>query len=180
MATTSIVTALIIYSFSVSSFNVINRDKKFYTLTTMFAKAPKKKQQNVVVTPEFSRIVNVGSLPSRRAVLCKLLAKDSERRGLALRFKLYQIPYFSANVTLERQSKSEILVNGKIEAHIKYSEIVDDEVVEVDFESLVLDNHGSSTGPSLEDAVDYDDEVDARGDIDVGELSAQYLALELI
>jgi hypothetical protein len=32
---------------------------------------------------------------------------------------------------------------------------------------------------NLDDEMDYDDEVDTNGNIDIGEIAAQYLALEL-
>lgn len=32
---------------------------------------------------------------------------------------------------------------------------------------------------NLDDEMDYDDEVDGNGNIDIGEIAAQYLALEL-
>ena len=48
-----------------------------------------------------------------------------------------------------------------------------------DFETILLDNSQVADKISLDDAIDYDDEVDSNGDFDIGEISSQYLALEL-
>ena len=37
----------------------------------------------------------------------------------------------------------------------------------------------SSSGVSFDEEMDYDDEVDSQGNIDLGEISSQYLSLEL-
>ena len=43
--------------------------------------------------------------------------------------------------------------------------------------SLLYDNN--STGISFDEEMDYDDEVDKNGNIDLGEIAAQYLSLEM-
>ena len=193
------------------------------------------------VGPEFSRVLNVGQIPGRRPVLCKLLAKESERAGLAERFDIPELTYFAANVTVSRRDAGSLVVTGDIEAHIKGGELMEPEVIESDFETLLLDNtvrptrwrrrrrcypllcltpfclfQGSVSGVSFEEAMDYDDEVGQvthththtlrapgdpslpaapsapdrpplslahgtgqDGNIDLGEIAAQYLSLEL-
>ena len=42
-------------------------------------------------------------VPVRRPVLCKLLAKENERAGLAARFDIPELIYFAANVTVTRR-----------------------------------------------------------------------------
>ena len=74
----------------------------FRRLTTSLYAAKKAKKSHPAV-PEFSRVLNVGQIPERRPVLCKLLAKEKERAGLALRFDIPEITYFSANVTISRR-----------------------------------------------------------------------------
>jgi hypothetical protein len=43
-------------------------------------------------------------VPERRPVLCKLLAKEKEREGLAERFDIPELLYFAANVTVRLMS----------------------------------------------------------------------------
>jgi len=147
----------------------------------------KKKKKLAPLTPEFSRILNVASVPDRRSVLCKLLANPSERAGLAERFDLPELSYFAANVTVKRQDQSTILVVGKLEAHIKAGEVLPPQQIFGDFDTLLLIGGGgladsatsASSGPTFEDSTDYDDEIGANGDIDIGEIASQYLSLEL-
>ena len=96
-----------------------------YFSTKLFA----KKKKSAPVGPEFSRVLNVAQVrwqkkiktvngygwvslifsigqmkscqvPERRPVLCKLLAKEKEREGLAERFDIPELLYFAANVTV--------------------------------------------------------------------------------
>jgi hypothetical protein len=53
-------------------------------------------------------------------------------------------------------------------------------VVRADFETKLVWSGGGAGAPRLEDADDYDDEVAPNGDLDIGEIAAQYLSLELI
>lgn len=147
----------------------------------LFAK--KKKKSVVPIMPEFSRIINVNQVPERRQVLCKLLAKDHERKGLAERFNIPEISYFSANVTLSRRESVSIFVAGALEAHIgiQAGEFSDTQVLTGDFETILLNNYnaGSDMQINLDDATDFDDEVGPNGDIDIGEIASQYFALEM-
>lgn len=111
--------------------------------------------------------------------MCKLLAKDKERIGLAERFDIPELTYFAANVTVARQDPGTIVVKGTIEARMKGGDIMPLEVITSDFDTMILDNTASPTGLSLDEAMDYDDEVDKDGNIDLGEIAAQYLSLEL-
>lgn len=51
--------------------------------------------------------------------------------------------------------------------------------VEGDIETLLLCNVDNPTPIDFDDAEDFDDEVDASGNIDIGEIATQYLAMEL-
>ena len=154
----------------------------------------KKEKSNIglPIAPEFSRIINVAQIPARKPVLCRLLAKEEERAGLAKRFDIHKLEYFAANVTISYQDEVSIQVAGRFEARIKVGEIAPDEIVDAEFETLILNNAASFPDENesmatdrdperlkLADAVDYDDEVAPDGSIDVGEIAAQYLALEL-
>jgi len=109
--------------------------------------------------------------------LCKLLAKESERIALAKRLDIPEIVFLSANITLTRNDPITILVEGKLEARIKSGEFMDPDVISSDFDTLILDDSSGTAGMALEDALDYDDEV-VNGEIDLGEIVAQYLSLE--
>lgn len=121
----------------------------------------------------------LSKIPGRRPVLCKLLAKEKERIGLAERFDIPELTYFAANVTVSRQDPGTIMVKGTLEAHMKGGDIMPLEVITSEFDTMILDNTGASTGVSLDEAMDYDEEVDKDGNIDLGEIAAQYLSLEL-
>lgn len=140
-----------------------------------------KKPKPAPARAEFSRIINVASIPDKRAVLCKLLAKPAERAGLALRFDLPELSYFAANVTVRRRDPYTLLIEGTIEARITASTLLPPQEVQADFDTLVLDNlsSGKVSGLTFEDATDYDEEIGSNGDIDIGEIAAQYFSLEL-
>ena len=65
---------------------------------------------------------------------------------------------------------------GCLEARLKSGEFLDVEVLKADIDTAILDNVDGSI--SFEDATDFDDEVGANGEIDIGEVVAQYLSLE--
>jgi len=146
---------------------------------------PKAKPKKIPLKPEFSRILNVGSIPEKRSVLCKLLAKPSEREGLALRFDLPELTHFAANVTVRRQDPYSIKIAGTIDAQITASStLLPPQDIYGSFETLVLDSvsfggASSSEAISLSEATDYDEEVASNGDIDIGEICSQYFSLEL-
>lgn len=137
----------------------------------------RSKAPTVPITPEFSRRISAAKVPSKRPVMCKLLAKESERVALSQRLDIPEILYLSANLTLSRNDPITILVEGKLEARIKAGEFLDPEVIISDFDTVVLDDSSGTAGMSLEDALDYDDEV-VNGEIDLGEIVTQYLSLE--
>lgn len=78
----------------------------------------------------------------RRPVLCKLLAKDSERIALAARLDIPELIYLAANITLTRDDPTSITVSGKLEAHIKAGQYLAAEIIVSDFDTLILDNLG--------------------------------------
>jgi hypothetical protein len=146
-----------------------------------FALHALKKKKPVPLTPEFSRIINVAQISPRKTVQCKLLAKESERKSLSERFDVEGINYFAANVTLARQDIQSILVTGTISAVISNGELFPEDYINSEFDTILLDNSNVPIGERLniDDATDYDEEVGPTGDIDVGEIAAQYLSLEI-
>ena len=134
------------------------------------------------IRPEFSRLVNAAQVPAKRSVLCRIVAKENECKGLAKRFDISNITYFGANVTLSRRDSNSIDVSGTFEAHMQVAELVEPEILIESFDTLLLDNSQSLPGygsVSFEDNMDYDDEIGSDGSIDIGEIAAQYFSLEM-
>ena len=131
------------------------------------------------VRPEFSRIINAGQIQSRKPVICKILAKQRELELLAVRLEVPGLSYFAANITLSRKDITSIDITGTIAATVYNGDIFPADYVVGEFDTIILDNSSISDKISIEDAVDYDDEVGANGDIDIGEIAAQYLSLEV-
>ena len=90
----------------------------------------------------FSFLISCKTIIYRRPVLCKLLAKESERIALAARLDIPELIYLAANITLIRDEPTSITVSGKLEAHIKAGQYLDAETIVSDFETLILDNLG--------------------------------------
>ena len=87
------------------------------------------KKKILPIKPEFSRIINVNQIPQRKPIVCKLLARDIERKGLEKRFDIPQLLLFNANVTISRKDSVSILVEGVIEAHLKEGELLDTNII---------------------------------------------------
>ena len=66
---------------------------------------------------------------------------------------------------------------GRLEARLKSGEYLDVEVLKADIDTVILDNTEDKI--SLEDATDFDDEVGEDGEIDIGEIVAQYFSMEV-
>lgn len=146
--------------------------------------AAKKKTQPIPQVAEFSRIINVAQIPARKSVLCRVVATDDECKNVAERFDIGNLIYLSANVTISRRDSYSIVVEGNFIARISNGELFPAEEYNCEFDTLLLDNTNSAGGSTAsklnwDDEVDYDDEVKPNGDIDVGEIVAQYLCLEM-
>ena len=74
-----------------------------------------------------------------------ILWKEIERRNLAERFDIPQLELFSANITLRRRDSVSIVVEGSIEAHIRFGEQLDIEIISNNFDTLLLNNFGKSS-----------------------------------
>lgn len=132
------------------------------------------------VGPEFSRVINVAQISPLKPISCRLLARPEERAGLSLRFDVPELAYFASNVTLARSEEYSIRITGQFEGRVNYGKLSSVDSITGEFETLLLNNaEGSGSGMRLDDAEDYDDEVGAGGNIDIGEISAQYFSLEL-
>jgi hypothetical protein len=144
---------------------------------------------------KFRRIVNVSQIPKRRSVVCRLVATEEERQGIARMIDFPTIPYFAANVTLSMVDTYTVKVKGIIEAKLGLNvpnkakpsvleveklnpTIVEVQSIKCNFESLLLNNIGQEQRKVLDDEEDFDDEVPVTGDIDIGEIVVQYFDME--
>lgn len=152
----------------------------FRSYRSYFTKLYAKKSNKSAPVIEFSRSLSAAQVTMKRPVLCKIVAKEGERAGLATRFDVFEISYFAANVTITRTDAVSLLIEGELEAHIKDGAELPPVVITTDFDTLVLDKGGGgSIEVSFEENMDYDDEVSGDGSIDIGEVAAQYLGMEI-
>lgn len=119
-------------------------------------------------------------MTEKRPVLCKLVAKENERKALCNRFDLPNLAYFAANVTVSKTGIATVLVEGTLEALITSPIMEEGQRIITAFETVLLNNIGASEKLSFDDNTDYDDEINANGDVDVGEIASQYLGMELL
>lgn len=131
-----------------------------------------------VPVPEFSRPLHISKISAKRAVLCKIIANENERKAVENRLGVRGLKLLAANMTLKRDDNA-ILVAGKVRAELKYSQAFPAEHVETSFLTKILNNHGSPIEVKFEENDEYDDQVDADGNIDLGEIAVNYLAIEL-
>ena len=156
--------------------SIVERESFRFKLESQ-KKNGKKKGPSGPVVPEFSRVVNVDQIPPRRPVLCRIIAKEEERAGLAERLDIDELPYFAANVTLSRRDQNTVLAEGTIEAHFKAGKTMEAEIVQCEFDTVLLDTKNGDL--KFEEEMDYDDEIRSDGIIDIGEIATNYLTLEL-
>lgn len=149
------------------------------SMSKSVAKKPKKKVRLAPPSPEFSRVVNIANIPERKSVLCRLVANPKECNSLAERFEIPEILSFASNVTVTREmSGIGLYVEGDFVVEIgSGSELLPTTEIVSSFETNLLINVDGSM--SFEEATDYDDEVDESGDIDIGEIAAQYFGIEM-
>ena len=149
------------------------------SLSKRVEKKPRKKVRMALPKPEFSRVLNIASIPERKSALCRLVANPRECLALAERFEIPEVLSFAANVTVSReQGGMGLYIEGSISAEIGAgSELLPTTTIDTSFDTNMLINMDSSM--SFEDATEYDDEVGENGDIDMGEIAAQYFVIEM-
>jgi uncharacterized metal-binding protein YceD (DUF177 family) len=136
----------------------------------------------IPLIPEFSRPVNVaklgGKLPSYR-----IEASDAERAALALRFNLISLDRLVAEITLRREPKGAVRLDGRLEADLVQHcvatlEPVPEEVVD-EFVLIYRPDLDEAAADrlALENPEDEIVEPLIGESIDIGEAVAQQLAV---
>lgn len=140
----------------------------------------------MTLTPEFSRPVSLESIIPDRERNEKVEATEAECAALAKRFDLRSLSRLKGRLTLFRLSEGGITrVKGDIEADVVQACVVSLQDVPAHVRA-VFDTSFTEKGELFEEdlelGLDIEDdpfEVVKDGVIDLGELAAQYLALEL-
>lgn len=135
------------------------------------------------VKPELSRVINIGSLGSSPsgAAMCRIKAKPSEKAALAKRFDISELIDLSGELTIEKTSEYIYTVKGMLNATV--NEMDDAPVVSIHAPISTrllapLKNDLYNALKKDNELPDYDEEIPASGDIDMGEILAQHLSLE--
>jgi uncharacterized metal-binding protein YceD (DUF177 family) len=138
------------------------------------------------IAPEFSRTLVVEKIPPS-GMEQKLTAKDDERKALADRFGLLELPLLEAQLTVKpAKNKSGITVTGTLRADVVQQCGVTLEPlpshIEEPVEALFTDIDPDDVVPASATLIEAgEDEVDPiiNGMIDIGELVAQHLGASL-
>jgi hypothetical protein len=132
---------------------------------------------------EFSRITVFEQLRGGRTVT--LNPSEDESLSLCKRFGLAGLPYFKCDIlTSSMPGKKSIKLQGQIEAMVVQMCTMTNEPfstsISSKFECILLEKGDDASATNLEeDGNELDVEDVEAGEVDLGEISAQYLALEL-
>jgi hypothetical protein len=127
---------------------------------------------------EFSRIVNLRDVPVRQPCLCRVAAKEHEVKLLAKRFSC-QLEQLHGNVTIVRDKRTNTLtVQGDYLALVREVYQLPPSVIKGNFSTTLLLPSGKTAAKCSLDDVEFDDEVPSSGNIDIGEVVAQYFCLD--
>ena len=133
--------------------------------------------------PEFTKILQVETL-GEAAKRIRLEANDTERTALAERFELRSVDSLVSDLIVERIKGSELIrVRGRISAEIVQSCVVSGEAVASTIEETVDERFGPSdeTDAEIDLSLEEEDppEPIENGEIDLGEIVAQYLGVAI-
>ncbi|MFA5041641.1 MAG: DUF177 domain-containing protein [Bdellovibrionales bacterium] len=132
--------------------------------------------------PEFSRVINVSRIPPKGAEE-NIEAKPNERKALAERFGLVDLPLLTAKVMVTPERQQKVSVSGTLNAKVVQTCIVTLEPIEnsltLEVEAFFVPAECQKTDPKapLEIELDDDSEPFSDGKIDIGELVAQTLGI---
>lgn len=133
-------------------------------------------------TPEFSRPIAIEGIIPDKIRTEKIEASEDECAALATRFAIREISDFKAEIYIRRVAGGEVVkVEGKLSADVVQACVVSlqdvHEHVEASFETFFTED--KNLAADEEDENDDAPEMAENGIIDLGEVAAQYLALEL-
>ncbi len=142
----------------------------------------------MTIQPEFSHTVAVDSLIPDKPRAARFAATDAECAALARRFDLQSLSGLTADLTVTRLSDGNIIkIEGNFSAEVVQTCVVSLQGVPAEIRAH-LDTYFTEDGKEgfdedlpadagMED--EFPDTVMQNGQLDLGELVAQYLALEL-
>ena len=133
--------------------------------------------------PGFSKILEVESL-GEAAKRVRLEANDAERTALAARFELRSVDSLVSDLIVERIKGSELIrVRGRMSAEIEQTCVISGEAVASKIEETVEERFGPSdeTDTEVDLSLEEEDppEPIENGEIDLGEIVAQYLGVAI-
>ncbi len=140
---------------------------------------------NMTIPHEFSRPITVEGIVSDKAMSVSIVASAEECAALAERFDLQSLSGLKGKVTILRVSEGKIIrVEGTIEAQAVQTCVVSLQAVpsrvRTAFDTYFTED--GDEGDAQDFSLELEDEVSdvmADGILDLGELVAQYLSLEL-
>lgn len=140
----------------------------------------------MTIAPEFSRLISIEGLSPDKTRTDNIEATPAECAALAKRFDLRRLSGFKAKISVLRVTEGKIIkVKGDFEAEAVQSCVVSlqDVLAEIEghFETFFTED-GKDFEEDEEMNIESDEElpdVVNNGMLDIGELTAQYLCLEL-
>ncbi len=139
--------------------------------------------------PEFSRVLAVEGLTPDKVRKESVEATEKECAALAKRFDLRELSNLKADLRIRRVEGGDVVrLEGKLSADVVQTCVVSLQDVhahiEGEFDTFLAEEpkHAKKFGDEAEFGIDDDDsapEVIANGQLDLGEMVAQYLSVEL-
>ncbi len=139
----------------------------------------------MTMTPEFSRPIAVEGLTPDKTRTETIEATPEECAALAKRFDLRELSDLKAKISIRRVTGGMVKVEGEVQASVVQACVVSLQDVYADvkakFDTYFTENEGDLKDD--EELIGEDDEdvseMISNGIIDLGEVAAQYLSLEL-
>jgi len=134
--------------------------------------------------PEFCRLISVARL-SVNGIEEKLDAKPEERMALARRFDLIELPVLKAQLDVQPGPQQTVKVTGKIIADVVQRCVVTLEPIanhfdlDINITFIPQEQHHEGAGEPLVDDLEDEVELFSAGKIDLGEMVAQQLGINL-
>lgn len=133
--------------------------------------------------PEFSRALNVESL-GEAAKRLRLEADEAERAAVARRFDLLSLDSLVGDLIVDRVADSDLIrVHGRVAATLTQACVVTGKAVEETISEPVDERFGGADASEAEVDLSIDEEDPPEpivgGEIDLGEIVAQYLGVAM-